>query len=219
MPDNATHDPQATAAPPATVVPRWEWRLIARSLPFDRARLSFAPGPPKVSSETYLLSSRSPHNIKVRGGVLEIKRLQQRATDGLEQWRPTARSTFPLDADTRVELWDAWAIAAPPGLTAVPSLPDLVREVVSPHPELRQVDLVKHRTRLSLAGCNGELVELEIAGERWISVAFEDADPALVRAAAASLGIDVRTNLNYPAALKRIVGLPPLEAPEKEGVR
>lgn len=210
--------PSGGPGPLGDIVPRWEWRCIGRSLPFDPARLSVAPGDAKMSSETYLLSTLTPHNVKVRNAMLEIKRLQERAADGLEQWRPTARAAFPLDAATLVELWDAWGIAAPADHTVFASLADLVRDVVSPHPTLRRVDLVKRRTRVSLAGCNGELVELDIAGERWVGAAFEDADPALVRGAVAALGLDVRTNLSYPAALKRIVGLPVLVAPEKEGV-
>lgn len=216
-----SHAPaQGAAGPAGAVVPRWEWRRIERALPFDPALLRVASGDTKVSSETYLLSTLTPHNIKVRGALLEIKRLQERAMDGLEQWRPTARSAFPLDAATLVELWRAWGIQAPATLLAVASLADLVRDLVSTHPALRSVDLVKRRDRLSLAGCQGELVELEVSGERWVSVAFEDADPALVRAAVAAVGMDMRTNLNYPAALKRIVGLPAfVTETEEEGVR
>lgn len=204
---------------PAGIVPRWEWRRIERALPFDPARLSITPGDAKVSGETYLLSALTPHNIKVRGAMLEIKRLQERAADGLEQWRPTARSVFPLDAATLVELWDAWGIPAPIDVPVVASLADLVRDVVSPHSALRSVDLVKRRNRITLAGCNGEIVELEISGGQWVSVAFEDADPALVRGAVAAVAMDVRTNLNYPAALKRLVGLPNRFVPDREGVR
>lgn len=209
---------QGAAGPAGAVVPRWEWRRIERALPFDPALLRVDSGDAKVSSETYLLSTLTPHNIKVRGAMLEIKRLQKRTVDGLEQWRPSARSAFPLDAATLVELWDAWGVQAPATRSAVVSLADLVRELVSTHPALRSVDLVKRRDRLTLAGCHGELVELDISGERWVSVAFEDADPALVRAAVAAIGMDVRTNLNYPAALKRIVGLPAFVTVE-EGVR
>lgn len=222
MPNTPIASPHASAQGASgslgAIIPRWEWRRIDRTLPLDPARLLIAPGDVKASGETYLLSTLTPHNIKVRADLLEIKRLQERAADGLERWRPTARSAFPLDAATLAELWDAWGIAAPVHLTVVGSLADLARDVVSSHAALRRVDLVKHRRRISLAGCNGELVELDIEGVRWVSVAFEDADPALVRAAVAASGLDPQTNLNYPAALKRIVGLP-VVVTEAEGVR
>ena len=199
------------------VVPRWEWRFIGRSLPVDRARLHVTRGDAPTSRETYLLSALTPHNIKVRNAMLEIKRLEEHAADGVELWRPTARSAFPLESAAGVELWEAWGIATPAQVTAVTSLADLVRDVVSRHPALRRVDLVKRRNRLTLAGCNGEIVELEIMGEHWVSVAFEDADPALVRAAVAASGLNSQDNQNYPAALKRIVGLP-VPVPAVEGV-
>jgi len=207
-----------SGGPVRPLVPRWEWRSIARALPLDRARLTIAPGAAVTSTETYLLSTLTPHNIKVRNAMLEIKRLQQRAPDGLEQWRPTARSAFPLEAAALRELCDAWGIA-PTSVPVAPSLDALLRDSVAPHPALRRVDLVKRRQRLSLGGCGGELVELEIEGGRWVSVAFEDADAEAVRAAVAAAGLDVRANLSYPAALKRILGLPIAVTDESEGVR
>lgn len=212
-----------SASPPApspagSVVPRWEWRSIAKTLPLDRDRLTIAPGAATASAETYLLSTLTPHNIKVRNAMLEIKRLHLRAPDGLEQWRPTARSAFPLDAAALQELCDAWGLP-PTSIPAAPSLAALLRESVTPHPALHRVDLVKRRQRLSFASCGGELVELEIDGQRWISVAFEDADAAAVRAAVTAAGCDVRANLSYPAALKQILGLPTAVRVESEGVR
>jgi hypothetical protein len=200
------------------VVPRWEWRSIARRLPLDRDRLTIAPGAATASAETYLLSTLTPHNIKVRNAMLEIKRLHQRAPDGLEQWRPTARAAFPLEAAALHELCEAWGLP-PASIPAAPSLAVLCQECVTLHPALHRVDLLKRRQRLSFAGCGGELVELEINGERWVSVAFEDADAGVVRAAVVAAGCDVRANLSYPAALKQIRGLPIAVATESEGVR
>lgn len=213
--------PSVSAPAPSSsgpVVPRWEWRSIAKTLPLDRARLTIAPGAAAASAETYLLSTLTPHNIKVRNAMLEIKRLHQRAPDGLEQWRPTARSAFPLEAAALRELCDAWGLP-PTSVPAAPSLAALLRESVTPHPALHRIDLVKRRQRLSFAGCGGELVELEIEGERWVSVAFEDADAEAVRAAVTAAGCDVRANLSYPAALKSILGLPTAVRAESEGVR
>lgn len=200
------------------MVPRWEWRSIAKALPLDRDWLAIAPGAVVASAETYLLSTLTPHNIKVRSAMLEIKRLHHRAPDGLEQWRPTARSAFPLEAAALRELGEAWGLP-PTSIPAAPSLAALLREYVTPHPALHRIDLVKRRQRVSFAGCGGELVELEINGAQWVSVAFEDADAAAVRAAVAAAGCDVRANLSYPAALKQILGLPIAVQAEPEGVR
>ncbi len=213
--DAPFHDPTGV---PVAVVPRWEWRAIARSLPIDVARLALEPGTPTAGSETYLLSALTPHNVKVRKQVLEIKSLERRTTDGLELWRPTAQSPFPLDDRARTALWNAWGISPQPAGATV-SLDVLLQEVVAKHDLLRRVDLIKHRTRLSLAGCAGELVDLEIGAERRVSLAFEDADPRAVRAALTAAGLEGFPNLNYPAALKEIVGLPITAFIATEGAR
>jgi hypothetical protein len=202
---------------PLPVVSRWEWRLIARALPIDPARLTLEAE--AISSrETYLLSAHTPHNVKIRKQVLEIKQFERRAADGLELWRPTARSAFPLDRATRTALWSAWGI--PPQPTgSTDTLDALVREVVTPQYALRRVDLMKRRRRLTLVGCAGELVELEIGAERRKSIAFEDAHPNVVRAAVTAAGLAGQPNLNYPAALKDIVGLPIISIAASEGVR
>lgn len=198
--------PDALRAP-TEVVPRWEWRLIARSLPIDRSTLALDPGTPMSSEEIYLLSAHTPHNVKIRKQLLEIKWRERRAADGLELWRPTARSPFPLDDAAQRALWSAWGIP-PQAVGATESLDALQRIIVAAPSTLRRVDLVKRRTRLSLAGCAGELVELEIGPEHRVSLAFEDADPRAVRAAVTAAGLEGYPNLNYPAALKEIVGLP-----------
>ena len=210
----AHHGPTGVPAP---VVPRWEWRLIVRSLPIDPARLALDPEA-STGRETYLLSALTPHNVKIRQQLLEIKWLERRAADGLELWRPTARSPFPLDDAARNALWNAWGIAPQP-TGATESLDALLRDVVGKNDALRRVDLVKRRTRLSLAGCAGELVELEIGPERRVSIAFEDADPRAVRAAVTAARLEGYPNLSYPAALKEIVGLPSISIAASEGVR
>jgi hypothetical protein len=212
---SAPHDPTGAPAP---VVPRWEWRLIARSLPIDPARLALDPEAPLAGRETYLLSALTPHNVKIRKQLLEIKWLERRAAGGLELWRPTGRSPFPLDDAARNALWSAWGVGPQP-TGATESLDALLRDVVGKNDALRRVDLVKRRTRLSLAGCAGELVELEIGPERRVSIAFEDADPRAVGAAVTAAGLEGYPNLNYPAALKDIVGLPIISIAASEGVR
>lgn len=212
-----TTDALPSTAAIAPVVPRWEWRLIARTLPIDPARLAVDPGGPSAGREAYLLSTRTPHNVKIRNQVLEIKWLERRAADGLELWRPTARSPFPLDPAARKALWAAWGIPPQPADATV-SLAAL-RDVVDRHDDLRLVDLIKRRTRLSLAGCAGELVDLEIGAEHCVSLAFEDVDPRTVRAALTAAGLEGFPNLNYPAALKDIVGLPIVGFVPSEGAR
>ena len=203
---------------PLPVVPRWEWRLIASSLPIDPARRGIETEEATPSSETYLLSAHAPHNVKIRKRLLEIKQLLRRSADGLELWRPTVHSAFPLDAAARAALWSAFGIRPQPAV-ATDTLDAFLRDLVASQPALRRVDLIKRRSRFSLAGCAGELVELEIGPARLVSIAFEDADPSVVRAAVTAAALEGYPSLNYPAALKNIVGLPIISIATSEGVR
>ncbi len=47
------------------------------------------------SDEVYLLSAAEDALVKIRDGLLDIKRLQQVDDDGLEQWVPTLKAPFP----------------------------------------------------------------------------------------------------------------------------
>jgi exopolyphosphatase/guanosine-5'-triphosphate,3'-diphosphate pyrophosphatase len=168
--------------------------------------------------ETYLLSALSPHNVKVRGNALEVKRREAVDPLGLECWRPTLRATFPLAGGALAELWDAWGIPAPSPLRTTYGFGEFVREIVAPDPALRRVDVIKRRTRLVVDGCPGEHVTLLVRDAHWESLAFEHEDPALVIGVLRRLGLDPAANTSYPAAFKRIVGLPTLPPVPSAGV-
>ena len=53
---------------------------------------------PRQSDEIYLLNFATPHSAKICGGVLEVKRLLQVNSSGLEQWTPAFKERFPLSA-------------------------------------------------------------------------------------------------------------------------
>ena len=90
--------PVAAGAPEAsaTIVPRWEWRQFGDI----QARLE-ETGPERVqeSDELYLLSPVSDASVKVRDGLMDVKRLQRVDEHGLEQWLPVLKAPFPLTPD------------------------------------------------------------------------------------------------------------------------
>jgi hypothetical protein len=56
--------------------PRWEWRTFGARLSDIEAKVGLtAQIAPRQSDEIYLLNSATPHSAKIRGGVLEVKRL------------------------------------------------------------------------------------------------------------------------------------------------
>ncbi len=193
----------------ATVVPRWEWRAFERTFaappPVEGATGSQVAG---EREETYLLSLLSPHNVKIRDGQLEIKRLVRADASGLEQWCPLLKRPFPIGVDALTAACEAWGLPAPADGRPIRSLAELLQTVVVPHRQLRIVTMAKRRIPVTVAGCHGERGQITVAGHRWNTVSFEDADPARVLAALRELKLDPAANENYPRALKRILGLP-----------
>jgi exopolyphosphatase/guanosine-5'-triphosphate,3'-diphosphate pyrophosphatase len=79
--------------------PRWEWRTFGARLSDIEAKVGLtAQIAPRQSDEIYLLNFATPHSAKIRGGVLEVKRLLQVDSNGLEQWSPAFKACFPLSA-------------------------------------------------------------------------------------------------------------------------
>ena len=81
------------------IIPRWEWRSFGEH--FGEAESSLAARSPEQVIETdevYLLSDAAADVVKVRHGLMDIKRLQQVDDDGLEQWAPVMKIPLPLSA-------------------------------------------------------------------------------------------------------------------------
>ena len=73
------------------------------------------------SSEIYVAFPTSEGNSKIRDDKVDVKILQQRSDDGLEQWKPVLKASFPLSADQLAEAYRAVNLAAPPSAEGVPT--------------------------------------------------------------------------------------------------
>ena len=81
------------------IIPRWEWRTFGES--FGEADNRFAAleaAGTQESDEIYFLSPAGDQNVKVRDKLMDIKTLEHVNPDGLEQWKPVMKGTFPLPA-------------------------------------------------------------------------------------------------------------------------
>src|SRR6478736_2702447 len=68
---------------------RWEWRTFGDHFATAEKRFDLLkPESVADTDETYLLSARSVDAVKVRGGLMDVKRLEQVDDDGLELWKP-----------------------------------------------------------------------------------------------------------------------------------
>ena len=189
------------------VVPRWEWRTFGERFG-DAERVFAALTPEQVaeSDELYVLPRIRDASIKVRGGVLDVKRLEHVGDDGLEQWLPVAKSAFPVGAEELVALVELLGGHAPPLLRDEYGLDQLVGEVVEPSPDLVALAVHKRRARYTVGGCMAELSEIRTEHGARRTIAVESEDPARVVAAVRELGFDPARNTSLPRELKALAG-------------
>ena len=190
------------------VVPRWEWRRFGDD--FGEADARFASTPPERvqdSDETYLLSTRSDASVKVRDGLMDVKRLEAVDDNGLEQWKPVIKAEFPLPAAGVQDVLAALGATATPLERPTYTLEELIAEVVDPNPDLRAVDVHKHRDHFMVGGAMAELSAIGAEGKTTRTIAVESEDPGLVVAAVQELGLPLQPNACLARGLKTLLGL------------
>jgi exopolyphosphatase / guanosine-5'-triphosphate,3'-diphosphate pyrophosphatase len=190
------------------IVPRWEWRCFAPSL----ATIAQAAAMPsdtgcRESDEIYLLDLKETENVKIRDGVLDIKRLRQTDAEGLELWEPAFKGRFPLGRDDLAAASVVWAMPLEALRRETYTIRQFIDEMVSLRSDLRIVRVHKWRRSFTFAGCTAELVRLTVESRTLESFSLEHEDPGRVLAALRKLGLDGRRNTNYPLGLKRVIGL------------
>src|SRR3954467_12129796 len=135
--------PEATIPPMAEIVPRWEWRSFGEQ--FGAAEEHFAalePGRIQESDELYLLSRAVDENVKVRDDLLDVKELERVDRDGLEQWTPVLKASFPIPASELAQALERLHAGGQALGQDEYSLDDLV-ELASADDELRAVRVHK----------------------------------------------------------------------------
>jgi len=189
---------------------RWEWRVfvpsVAEYVPSLTMPLNIVP---RESYELYILNaSRSGfENVKIRNGVLDIKRIKNVNADGLEQWEPVFKAAFPVKKDDIIKGLGPWG---PPAAVLVRdryTIEQLIEECVAPDPALRAVCVHKSRRGFAFAGCLGETVDLLIDDVATQSLSLEHEEPALILAALRALGLDPHANTNYPRGIMHALAI------------
>jgi exopolyphosphatase/guanosine-5'-triphosphate,3'-diphosphate pyrophosphatase len=81
----------------SAIVPRWEWRAFADHFGATEARFdALSPERVEESDEVYLLSLQSDASVKIRRGLMDVKRLERIGDDGLEQWLPVMKAALTV---------------------------------------------------------------------------------------------------------------------------
>jgi exopolyphosphatase/guanosine-5'-triphosphate,3'-diphosphate pyrophosphatase len=195
----------------AGIVPRWEWRTFGES--FGAAEELLAQGGTgrvQESDEVYLVSEESDSSVKVRDDLMDVKRLEAVDGNGLEQWRPVLKSSFPLAARDVATVLDALGVPARDLGRDEYALEQLVGELVRPDPALADVAVHKRRVHYELGGCMAEVSEVSAGGRSARTIAVEAEDPALVIAAVRELQLADRPNVCLARGLKTLIGFEPV---------
>ena len=184
------------------IIPRWEWRTFARTIE-TRIDLADYPRTRHVeSSEIYLATATSQDNPKVRDEKIDIKALQRINDDGLEQWKPILKATFPLSEDELSAVYRVFDLAPPSG--AGPYNLDALLRMIGEDARTWATHVDKARSLYDVDGCTVEASKVTFDGETFETVAAEDPDPVRVRDTVAKLGLLGQENINYIKAVQRI---------------
>jgi hypothetical protein len=159
-----------------------------------------------ASAEVYLLPTAVDGvNAKIRGGTLEIKRLLG-VRAGLQEWLPELRCRLPLPAAViECELCPALGIRPPRLAQASYELEPLLEALASAGPGLRCVRLVKRRRPFELASARAERTRVDVSTLTIESVAIEAEAFDAARQAVTELQLTRAPNLDYVAALRRLL--------------
>ena len=190
-----------------TIIPRWEWRTFGVSFGAAESRfVSLSTERVEESDEVYLLSLASDASVKVRAGLMDVKHHLSTNDDGLEQWVPVKKASFPLSAaDVRFVL-ETLRAAGPPVDRDAYTLEELVDDVVGASGDLLAVDVHKRRERYTIGGCMAELSEVRTGKGATRTIAVESEDPSRVSATVRQLGLGSRRAVCVARGLKTLVG-------------
>jgi exopolyphosphatase / guanosine-5'-triphosphate,3'-diphosphate pyrophosphatase len=189
------------------ITPRWEWRCFGEAAAGVASTLGpLTPERVQESDEVYLLSPAVTHAVKVRDGLMDIKRLVRVDDDGLEQWVPVMKAGFPLSAADVGAVTEALALEARPRpARAAPTLEELQAELGAQNPDLLAVEVHKRRERHTIGGCLAELTEVRTGRHSTRTFAIESEDAALVIEQVRELGLDAEPNVSFVRGLKALV--------------
>ena len=186
----------------AEIIPRWEWRTFARTIETHIDLAAYPLSRHVESSEIYLATATSEGNPKIRDEKIDIKTLQLVNDDGLEQWKPVLKASFPLSEDQLAEVYRTLKLDPPSGTG--PCSFEALLEMIGQEANAWSVVADKVRNQYDVDGCTVESSEVTFDGETFQTVAAEDPDPIKVRDTVARLGLLEHENINYIKAIQRI---------------
>ena len=193
---------------------RYEFRMFGLNMETYEQNLKRMASAEKnrQMQSVYLLAAGNPdHNVKIRDGVMDIKILQDRFK-GLELWNPFVVGAFPLNIDIiKSVVFPSLGVSSPELGKKTYALEEFANELITVDPDLSVAWVHKTRIGFLLNDCIAEIAEITVNGAFIKTLCVESENPDKVLETKQMLKIDDSIeNVNYPLALKRIMGLVPL---------
>ncbi len=165
----------------------------------------------RESREIYIMSAgNDQNNTKIRDDLMDIKVFVQEL-DGLEQWNPRMKGSFPMNAEIlRDEVFPAFGVSLPEFTREVYTLSQFLSEIVQPHPELLAVNILKRRFAFTVNEVITEWAKVLINGAAIETFCMESVDRAAILEGLGMIGAQGMENVNYLKAIKRVTGMSPL---------
>ena len=197
------------------ITPRYEFRAFAQNfgLVETKIRKLSRCSTIRESQEVYIVSAaNNENNTKIRDIKMDIKVLVEKKQD-LERWHPRLKSEFPLPTEIiQNEVFPAFAVKEPEFKRDAYTLDQYLNEIIIPHSDLSAVNVFKRRFTFTVNDCITEIAQLLINGAAIQTVAVESESIEAILAAKEILGLNEYENVNYLLAIKRIIGMEPLQA-------
>lgn len=206
-------DPGDTATSGATeqIVPRAEFRVFGRDvIETVQARLwdsgAVLLGRRQMPAETYFLSSATiDANVKLRGGLLDIKLRVSETPEGYEIYQPRGKLELPLPQADLASVLAQLGVSVELAQESYPA--DAVIELARQHPELVPVTVEKERYGFTVDGVLCEYARVWFNGAEIQTACVESEDYAAMPAVIERLGLAGLPNTSYLRAARRVVGL------------
>jgi hypothetical protein len=180
--------------------PRWEYRVWGRRLDELHTGLQTfcTPTGVRTSEETYIVGALNL-NVKIRFGVLDVKRLID-VQRSFQLWTPTFKGGFPLAAESIDEvLGDLLGPHSPADTQDAYGIEEFL--ILARNSGAIVAAASKHRHGFTHRDTILEFAEVTIDGSAVQSVAVETEDLTTAVEVAMELGIDRLPNESYPMAI------------------
>ena len=192
--------------------PRFEFRSFGQDFNKQAERMARLSIPiPKNfwlrhSQETYIMSRTNDiNNTKIRDGKMDIKTYVQ-TVDTLEQWNPVTKTEFPVSTHfLKSDIFPAFQVEMPV-FEKIEYTMDEFMAIVTEHPDLQAVSVVKERFGYVVNDTICEVGNILINGAKVMTINSESIELVDIKKTIIDVGLDGVENINYLQTIKRVIG-------------